>query len=220
MNGSNKIRLLVLKKTLNILLFLITLLLTKCDGYYTSWEKDREINGVKFRKIRYEIIRGDTLSIIGYLRADSKINGFLCSADWIHFTKDWELKLFRLNEETVINGFKYEKDTWIRFTDQGSVICVFPVSTEVQGYICKGGGGPKGISTAFYEGGRLHYFFSMHDVFVGDIKCKGGVLNIIGLYENGTLQECTLAQETEINGVRYRKNTNMVFNEDGSVKSN
>ncbi|MEJ2051658.1 MAG: hypothetical protein P8Y60_17830, partial [Calditrichota bacterium] len=142
-----------------------------------------------------------------------------CAADWVHFTKGWQTKLLRLNEETVINNFKYPKDTWVIFTEERNVICVFPKSMKVQGYLCKGGGGVKGVQTAFYKSGRLRYFFSKQDVLVRGIQCKGGVLNIIGLYENGNLKECTLAQETEINGVKYRKNKKMFFHKDGRVQN-
>ena len=87
MRCSIKTKLPRLIKTCNILLFLITLLFSGCNGYYTSWENDKEIHGIEFRKIRYGLVKGDTLAIIGYLEADSKINGYQCAADWIHFNK-------------------------------------------------------------------------------------------------------------------------------------
>jgi hypothetical protein len=79
------------------------------------------------------------LAIIGYLKTGAQVAGYPCRADWIHFSKNWDLKLFRLSGEATINDFKYPKDAWIRFTDDRAVICVFPQATRVQGYLCKGG---------------------------------------------------------------------------------
>lgn len=198
---------------------LFTLIVTSCHGYYTVWEKNKEINGIRFQKLRYGIRDGDTLAIIGYLKTETQVAGYPCRADWIHFSKNWDLKLFRLSDEATINDFKYPKDAWIRVTDDRTVICVFPQATRVQGYLCKGGGGAKGIQTAFYQSGRLRSFFSDDAIWIQGIKCKGGVFSIIGLYENGNLKQCKLAQATEINGVQYKKNTKLLLDEGGRVKT-
>jgi len=216
MRFPNKIKL-PLQQTTLINLFLM-LILTSCNGYYTSWEKNKEINGIRFQKIRYGIRDGDTLAIIGYLKTNMKIDGYPCSADWIHFTKDWDLKLFRLSDTAMVNNYKYPKDAWIRFADDGTVICVFPEATRVQEFLCKGGGGAKGIQTAFYKSGRLRSFFADEDIWIQGIKCKSGVFNIIGLHENGNLKACTLSQATAINGIQYKKNAKLFFHEDGRVK--
>lgn len=201
-----------------IFTLLFTLIVTSCHGYYTAWEKNKEIHGIHFQKLRYGVLDGDTLAIIGYLKTDTQVAGYPCRADWIHFTKNWDLKLFRLSDEAIINHFEYPKDAWIRFSDDRAVICVFPEATRVQGFLCKGGGGVKGIQTAFYQNGRLRSFFSDDAIWIQGIKCKGGVFSIIALHENGNLKECKLDQATEINGIRYKKNTKLFLDEDGRVK--
>ncbi|MCU7503000.1 MAG: hypothetical protein HF314_07995 [Ignavibacteria bacterium] len=197
----------------------ILVTLCSCNRGYSAWEKNKLINGIEFEKIRYGLKDNDTTAIIGYLKANTIIEQYPCAADWVHFTKDWKLKLFRLCNKTTINNFEYCKNSWIRFTQEGSVICVFPEKTLVQGFKCIGGGGPSGISTSFYKSGRLNYFYSDGDILVDNILCKSDLFNNIGLHENGKLKECTLAQDKRINSINYKKGTRIFFDEAGMVKN-
>lgn len=193
--------------------------LFSCNRGYSSWEKNKLVKGIEFEKIRYGFKDDDTTVIIGYLKANTIIEQYPCAADWVHFSKDWKLKLFRLSNKATINSFEYCENSWIRFTQDGCVICVFPEKTIVQGFKCTGGGGSSGISTSFYKSGRLNYFYSDGDVFVGDILCKGNLLSNIGLHENGNLKECTLGQDKRINNINYKKGTRIYFDEAGNVKT-
>ncbi|MGE5679940.1 MAG: hypothetical protein ACM34K_03580 [Bacillota bacterium] len=197
----------------------ISVILFSCGRNYTSWEENKLAHGIEFEKIRYGIKDNDTTAIIGYLKANTTIEQYPCAADWAHFSKDWKLKLFRLSSKATVNNFEYCENSWIRFIQDGSVICVFPENTIVQGFKCRGGGGASGVSTSFYKSGRLNYFFSDGDVLVGDILCKSNLFNNIGLHENGKLKECTLAEDKQINNVSYKKNTRICFDETGNVKT-
>lgn len=201
----------------------ITLLLaisfSACNSHYTSWETDKTVHGIEFERIRYGINEKDTITIIGYLKKDTMINECPCAADWVHFTRDWELKLFRLGADKTINNYPYKTGTWIRIGSDNCVTCVFPGDTFVQGYLCRGGGGVKGISTSFYQSGKLHYFFPPDNIRIGDVYCKCNSLNNIGLYENGNLKECTLAQEKSFNGVIFSSGSRIFFDENGNVKT-
>jgi hypothetical protein len=197
----------------------LSVILSSCKLGFTSWEENKTVHGIEFEKIRYGLKDNDTTSIIGFLKTNTLIEQYPCAADWIHFSKDWKLRLFRLNSKATINNFEYCKNCWIRFVEDGSIICVFPENTTVQGYNCIGGGGASGVSTSFYKNGRLHYFFSDETVLIGGILCKSNLLNNIGLYENGKLKECTLAQDQNIDNSQYRKNTRICFDETGKVKA-
>ena len=122
-------------KLINVLLLFLALFPVNSHAAYTRWEKDREINGMEFRKIRYSVKDGDTVTVIGYLKAETLIDGYSCKAGWVHFSKNWELKLFQLDREAIINGFQYPKDTWIRFNDKGNVVCTFPKSTSFLNFV-------------------------------------------------------------------------------------
>lgn len=197
----------------------IPVIFSSCNGGYTAWQENKSVHGIEFDKIRYGIEDNDTTTVIGYLKADTMIDQYPCAADWVHFTKDWKLKLFRLSSKAEINNFEYCENSWIRFSQDGNVICVFPENMTVQGYKCRGGGGASGISTSFYKNGRLQYFYSEGDIRIGDVLCKSNVNNNIGLYENGSLMECTLAKDTQIGDVNYKKNTRICFDEAGKVKA-
>ena len=192
--------------------------LQSCINGYTAWEKDTIKNGIKFSKLRYALKDQDTIAVIGYLSEPAVIEDFPCAADWVHFTKDWKLSLFRLDQPAVINNFDYGKDCWIRFKETGhTVICSFPEDTEVQGLMCRGGGGVSGIQTTFYKSGRLESFYPTDVILIGDVLCKGSIFHNIVLHEDGTLKTCTLARDQKINDKMYEKGTRIVIDKNGSA---
>lgn len=210
-----------MKKTYSywLLIFGGLLLQTACFNGYSSWEKDVTVNQIDFEKLRYALDGKDTIAIIGYLKTPGLIEDYPCAADWVHFTKDWKLELLRLNKSMVINNFEYSKDCWIRFKAKDhSVICVFPDDIIIQDYECRGGGGASGIQTGFYENGRLKYFYSHEDLQIGEVLCNGGVFSIIGLHQDGSLMECTLARDATINGKIYESGEHIYIDADGIVK--
>lgn len=190
-----------------------------CLSSCVKWDSNKVINGIEFSKIRYETLNDDTVAVIGYLVKNKIIEKYPCAKDWVHFTKDWRIKLLRLSENSIINNYSYPKDTWIKFDDEHNVICVFPRNTNVQGYLCKGDGNVKGISTSFYKNGRLHSFYSENDVLIGEVFCLGGMLHNIELFDNGALKECTIARDKEIHGILYNKYTRVSFDENGNIVS-
>ncbi|MCK9222833.1 MAG: hypothetical protein PHV61_02840 [Limnochordia bacterium] len=206
------------RKRFAVYLFFLAIVLSGCDGNYTPWERNKVVHGIEFAKLRYGIDDGEIRSIIGYLKDDTVIDGYPCAADWVHFAADWQLTLFRLAKPAVINNYSYGADTWIRFVHD-RVTCVFPKNTSVQGYLCRGGGGVTGVHTSFYESGRLRFFYPVGDVDICGICCSGSVFSGIGLYEDGTLRECTLMQPVVIDGISYPKNSRLTFDEAGAVTS-
>jgi hypothetical protein len=197
---------------------LVTVALTSsCSGQYTKWEKNITINNIEFKKIRYGLNESDTTVIIGFLKQSTFIDGYRCKANWIHLNKNRKPVLFQLDEETVINNIAFQKDSWI-IKDGENLACVFVRDTVIQGYLCRGGGGPKGIQTSFYTDGNLKSFFARGDVRIGKVKCQGGIIHPVILYENGTLKECTLAEDFMHQGNLYTRGTNIVFDSSGKPK--
>jgi len=185
-------------------------------GKYSSWEHDKRVQNIEFVKIRYGLKNNDTFAIIGLLKNNTVIKGYHCAADWVHFTKAWELTLFKLEEKTEINSFEFPKDAWIR-PDKDRIVCSFPNDTTIQGFVCRGSGGSKGTQTSFYPNGKLESFFTKESIKIGEISCKGGIFNNIILYDNGFLKECTLSDDQTIKGISYKKGTRINFDLNGNI---
>ncbi|MDP4267686.1 MAG: hypothetical protein Q8880_09675 [Bacteroidota bacterium] len=193
-----------------ILIFIVFgIFFTCCSGGYTSWEKNKTVRNIEFDKLRYSVKGKDTTTIIGYLKHDIEYKQYPCSKGWIHFSKDWKLKLFCLSRDFEINSNCFKKGTWIRYNDKEDLICVFPEQTLIQGHLCRGGGGPKGITTSFYPNGRLKSFYPPEDIEINNILCKSSCIGPVYLKEDGSLLECTLSQDVNFNGVTYSKNTRL-----------
>ena len=193
----------------------ILIVLNSCGIIY-HWELNVVRNGIRFDKLRSS--RSGT--IIGFLSSDTLIQNYYCRRGWIHFYDDWSLKNFFLCKVTDIYGFSIPVDTWMKLDKDGDlVLCAFPHNMEIQGYWCKGTGGPSGVQTSFYKNGQIKYFFSPFDVDIDGIPCCGGVFHIIGFHENGVLKTARLYKSAEIRGVKYRKGYMVEFNADGKCIS-
>jgi hypothetical protein len=136
------------------------------------------------------------------------IQGFPCEKGWIHFKKDWRLLSFQLNKNFKYKNTQLPAHTWIHFPyndEQSGFVCAFPFDYEIQGYICRGSGGFKGIQTGFYDSGKLRSFFPHEDITINGIPCRASLLSIVKLYENGNLKSCTLAEDYQAAGKKYKK---------------
>lgn len=188
----------------------ICILLSSCLGH-GRWQRDVEIEGIRFKKIR----SGES-GIIGRLSEDTTIQGYPCKKGWVHFYNNQDLKSFTLERPMKINNIEIPASTWVTLNEKGALIlCAFPCDMEIQGHMCRGTGGPKGVQVSFYENGALKIFFSPETVVIQGVPCKGGVFNYIELHENGDLKACTLSGNTVINGVQYDKGERVRFDEKG-----
>ena len=77
--------------------------------------------------------------------------------------------------------------------------------------------GLEGIQTSFHKNGKLNYFFPKKDIEIDGILCKGSVFHLTGLYDNGKLRNCTLAETMTINGKEYRKGTKIKLDKEGEI---
>ncbi len=203
-------------KTLLVVTLFLLMLANACKERYTAWEKDKTVNDIGFSRVRYGMIENDTVTIIGFLKQPTIINGYLCSPDWVHMEKDGKLLLFRLEEPSEINHVTFPRETWVRFHD-GNLIVVFPRDTVIQGFFCRGGGGVKGVQTSFYENGSIREFYSNNTLIIDDVKCYSDPTNPIGLHDDGSLRYCTLAEPLEYDTGEIKKGTRIEIDEEGHI---
>lgn len=178
--------------------------------------------GIKLRNKRYyhNEKRPYHTYLIGKLESISTIQGYKCSADWLHLDRTGNVILFKTAEKFKKSAVDIPKDTWI-YIKEDSWVAVFPDDTSIQGYMVLGGGGSKGTQTAFYNSDKLKYFFSEEDIRIDGILCKGNPflnVNLIGLHESGKLMKCTLAEDTKINTKTFKKNSRISIDENGFAK--
>ena len=209
-------------KIIVLLLIAFGIYFTSCNSQrYTDWQYDVKFDNLNCEKVRYHLTndRKDTATIECVLKNNSVIDGFPCSYEKVSLSKDWKLKSFVLSEDFAINANVIPKGTFIRiFNDK--LLCMFPEDTEFQSYLCKGNFlkmGTEGIQTSLYRSGRLRNFFPVEDIKLNNVLCKSSPFAFVGLYENGMLRKCKLAEDQVIAGVKYKKNAKVYFDENGNV---
>ncbi len=188
-----------------------------CKSQYTKWINHVKIENIEFKKIRYKVVKSDTLLLIGLLKNESVIDNYPCAADWVHLSKKFKLQLFKLSSDISIEKLRLHKDTWVSLEKNAWYQCVFPKDTIIQGFKCMAGSGPDGISTNFDYEGNLRSFFSPDDIKIGKIFCSGGKNNQIGLLKNGSLEYCRLAIDHNINDIKYKQDQILHFDYNGNV---
>jgi hypothetical protein len=193
-------------------IILVNLIFTGCK----TWEYDVEKNGIHFKKIS----QSESGTVIGYMTEDHEIEGFPCEKGWIHFGENSQLRLFQLSKDFMYKGTLLPAHTWFIFpyNDVTGYICAFPYDYKVQGFLCKGSGGPKGINASFYDNGRLKSFYPTEDITIDGVPCKATLFVNVNIYENGNLKSCKLADDYQINNNTIKKGAFIEFDENGNVK--
>lgn len=197
-------------------LALVALLVLCAGGCVKEWQHDVTKNGIHFKKLGQHEDGG---LYVGILAADTKIEGYPCKQGWAHFDEDMNLIRFACSAP-VENGIStFPVGTWIQRKPKGTIFNIaLPQNTEIQGFLCKGTGGPKGVQVGFYPSGRIRCFFAPKDVEINGIPCKGSVFHIIHLHENGQLKSCTLSRDIRIDGVNRSKGEKLHFDTEGPLK--
>jgi hypothetical protein len=198
-------------------LFLLTVLacVAACSPWEIGAEKDVVKNGIEFETFR----EMDDGSKIGKLAKNTVIDGWPCKQGFIVFHPDWRLDELQLSRDYERNGIAMPEGTWVFPDRHGNPgICMFPRDVEVQGYLCRGSWmGKEGVMTAFYPGGRLHWFYSRDPVVVDGVICKDTVFEAVYLHENGRLKQCKLDEATTIEGVAYSSGTVIRMDDNGKA---
>ena len=179
------------------------------------WHYDVTEEGVAFNKVRRE---GNGL-LIGELREDTVIGGRPCKQGWVHLLASGVPVGFTAFREIDLGRLKIPADTWVFQNKDGVVtVCAFPRNFEVQGYLCRGSGGPKGVQTAFYPDGALKQFFLCSDTRIQGVPCRAGIFEeTIKLHENGRLKSCVLSEDLVRDGRTYPRGARLRFDPDGKI---
>ncbi|MBN2480422.1 MAG: hypothetical protein JXB19_01680 [Bacteroidales bacterium] len=150
------------------------------------------------------------------------IDGISCAAyEEVVFETDWNLLACILAEEDTIAGNVLEQGTFVRFDKDGTICCFCLYDPQLQGYLCSGTDYTSwlwsgGMGIFLYPNGRLHNFYPVEDIEIQGVYCKRSLVRgPVYLYESGRLRSCIAAREQTINGVLYRKNSRLVFDENG-----
>ena len=180
-----------------------------------DWQHDVTVQGVAFSKVRME----DSGLVIGLLKEDTLIGGRPCKRGWVHLRPNGVPVGFTASREIDVGRFKIPTDTWVFQNQDGVVtVCAFPGDTEVQGHLCRGSGGPKGVQAAFYADGALKQFFLRHATRIENIPCRAGIFGeSIELHENGRLKACVLSDDFMRDGHSYAKGAHLRFDAAGRI---
>ena len=157
--------------------------------------------------------------IIGKLKSDAWLGGRLCRRGWVHLHPNGIPAAFTSATSIDLGKFTVPAGTWVLQDSNGVVkICAFPGDTEIQGHLCRGSGGPKGVSALFYPSGILKQYFLRTNTVIQGIPCESGLVNqFIELHENGRLKGCVLSADFEKNGRHWRKGTRIHLDSDGTI---
>jgi hypothetical protein len=142
---------------------------------------------------------------------ETTVQGFRCLAkSELEFSSLGSLLMCTLSDETVIEGVPAGAGSTVFFHENGVLFSCRPSRPLViQGFEVQTG------DVCFFEDRRLSAFDPREDISINGIPCMGG--KRVWLHREGALACCTLADETEINGVTFPAETLIVLSEEGSV---
>jgi hypothetical protein len=185
----------------------------------TRWENNKTIANIEFEKVRYKLLKHDTILLIGYLKNETLIEGYTVAPGLVHFSKDFKIIYFKLAKPYKLEKAEIAKDSWVSLERSGYYICNLPLDESIQGYYCLGGNGKDGPTVTFGSGGNLRSFFTPDDIKIGNIYCSGGKSHEIELLNNGALGSCTLSIDHNINDIKYKSGQIVSFDFNGNVSS-
>jgi len=155
------------------------------------------------------------------LKTDTWLGGRMCRQGWVHLHPNGTPAAFTSAVAIDLGPSIIPAGTWVLQDPKGTIkICAFPGDTEIQGHLCRGSGGPKGIATSFYPSGTLKQYFLHTDTVIQGIPCQAGLFNqYIELHENGRLKGCALSLDFERESRQWRKGTRIHLGSDGTIQN-
>lgn len=173
------------------------------------------LHGVIFTKVR---TGADGLHI-GHIDTETGVGGRACRAGPLHLHPDGTPAAFTTAQEIQLARVTIPAGTWVNQNPDGVVtVCAFPQDTLVQGHLCRGTGGPKGVQVSFYADGALRQFFLARPATIDGVPCGTGLTRgAVELHENGRLKSCHLSQDLVRDGRKLRKGTRITLTPDGRI---
>lgn len=207
----------VAMNTCRMFLFLSAASLLFCTGHAADWQRDVTLHGVIFTKVRTDA-NGHH---IGQIDTETGVGGRACRAGWLHLHPDGTPAAFTAAHDIVLPRVTIPAGSWVMQDAAGIItVCAFPQDTEVQGQLCRGTGGPKGVQTTFYPDGALKQFFPTKPTTIDGVPCGTGLSRgMIELHENGRLKSCLLGEAWVHAGRKLRKGTRITLTPDGQLRS-
>lgn len=204
-------------KAYRFLFFLACTVLLHGAAFAAAWQRDVTLHGVVFTKVR----TGADGFHIGQIDTETIVGGRACRPGWLHLHPDGTPAAFTAAHDIVLPLLTIPAGTWVKQDTSGIITtCAFPADTTVQGRVCRGTGGPKGVQTAFHPDGALRQFFPVKPVVIDGVPCGTGLVRgWIELHENGRLKSCVLGEAWIHAGRKLRKGTRVTFAPDGQLRS-
>lgn len=186
------------------------------SGFAATGQRDVTLHGVVFTKVR----TGTDGFHIGRIDTETVVGGRACRAGWLHLHPDGTPAAFTAAHDIVLPHTTLPAGTWVTQDPAGVItVCALPRDTIVQGHLCRGTGGPKGVQVTFHPDGSLHRFFPAGPVVIDGVPCAPGLVSgMIELHPNGRLKSCRLAADHRIGGVKHRKGTRLTLPPEGHAQ--
>ncbi|MFT3869044.1 MAG: hypothetical protein QM715_11350 [Nibricoccus sp.] len=114
---------------------------------------------------------------------------------------------FTASSELEFGKLKVPADTWVMQDEKGLVVaCALPRDMEIQGVLCRGTGGAKGVQIEVYPSGALKRAFLAKDTVIQGVPCASGLVSgMVEFHEDGQLKSCKLSDAHTYAGVAYKK---------------
>jgi hypothetical protein len=185
-------------------------------AFSATWQRNVTLHGVMFTKVR----TADDGLHIGEIDTETVVGDRACRPGWLHLHPDGTPAAFTAARDVVLPRVTIPAGTWVMQDASGTITtCALPADTLIQGYNCRGTGGPKGVQVAFYPDGALRQFFPAKPTVIDGVPCATGtVRGAIELHPNGRLKSCLLDRDHVVDGVKYRKGKRLTLAPDGKIQ--
>lgn len=154
---------------------------------------------------------------------NAEIKNISCKGE-VSFYDNNKLLSCKLAKATVFYETSLPEGSLVDFNENGLLIGFsLPFDSEIQGYLLKGDK-DNGWWNAFYPNGKLKMGYLARSTTIHGVPCVlsdfweeffGG--SAVSFYDNGNLNTCKLATETNIDGKIFSSGSHPVFDKNGKL---
>lgn len=141
------------------------------------------------------------------LSEDVVVRGRPCKRGWLRLHPNGVPSSFTTSREIKFGKLTIPADTWVMQNENSLVLmCALPRDMEIQGVLCRGTGGAKGVQVEVYPSGALKRVFLAQDAVIQGVPCSSGLVSgAVDFQEDGRLKSCKLSDAYTFAGVTYKK---------------